>query len=254
LNGALYFYHPEEILTFSRILATSLIVVSVPLFAADRRERAAAATPTVTIRGVVRDSSGTPVAAAIVHSGTYSSNRYGNGTPSNGKYSLTIPAGRPTVVTVEDFAFEPITAMITPANDATVDFTLTTPRPAVTVKLTNGETHILDRGTSKFAYYIVFAGYARFDHANLCRTDGSSFAPNKSELAKIGPPTLVNFSPCCARGPIMTANVEMKSGEKMQVYFNESCFGSELDFLGRERSTAVYNYFKFEDIAEIDFQ
>jgi len=46
----------------------------------------------------------------------------------------------------------------------------------------------------------------------------------------------------------------MKSGEKMQVYFNESCVGSELDFLGRERSTGLYNFSKFDDIAEIEFQ
>ncbi len=221
------------------MIASSLIAAAVPLFADNGRQHVAVATPTVTIRGVVRDSNGAAVAGAYVRSGTYSSS----------------PGGRLILLTVEDFAFEPVTMSMTPTADTTVDFTLATSRPSVTVKLTNGEEHVLDLGTSRFAYYIVFANYARFNSANLCKTDGSAFAPHKTEFAKIvGPFSLVNFSPCCSRGPVMTANVEMKSGEKMQVYFNESCYGSELDFLGRERSTGVYHYFKFDDIAEIEFQ
>jgi len=129
-----------------------------------------------------------------------------------------------------------------------------TSRPTVTVSLNNGEKHVLDLGTSKFAYLIPFANYATFDSANLCKTDGSAFAPHKTEIARIvGPFSLVNFSPCCNGGAVVTANIEMKSGEKMQVYFSESCYGSELDFLGRERSTGSFDYFKLEDIAEIEF-
>ena len=45
----------------------------------------------------------------------------------------------------------------------------------------------------------------------------------------------------------------MKSGEKSHVFFNDSCFGNEVDFLGREKSTGTYLYFRFTDIAEIDF-
>ena len=241
-------------MTLSRIVASSLIAVAVPLFADNGRQHVAAATPTVTIRGVVRDGSGAPVAGAYVRSGTYSSSR-NNGTKADGKYSLTVPGGRAILLTIEDFAFESVTVSMTPRADTTVDFTLTTSRPTVTVTLTNGEKHVLDLGTSRFAFYVVFANYERFNNANLCKTDGSAFAPHKTEFAKIvGPFSLVNFSPCCSRGPVMTANVEMKSGEKMQVYFNESCYGGELDFLGRERSTGLYNYFKFDDIAEIEFQ
>ena len=241
-------------MTLSRIVASSLIAAAVPLFADNGRQHVAVATPTVTIRGVVRDNNGAPVAGAYVRSGTYSSSR-NNGTKADGKYSLTVPGGRPILLTIEDFAFEPVTVSMTPTADATVDFTLTISRPTVTVKLTNDEKHVLDLGTSRFAYYIIFANYARFNNANLCKTDGSAFAPHKSEFAKIvGPFSLVNFSPCCSRGPVVTANVEMKSGEKMQVYFNESCDGSELIFLGRERATGLYDYFKFDDIAEIEFQ
>ncbi|HYS54606.1 MAG TPA: carboxypeptidase-like regulatory domain-containing protein [Thermoanaerobaculia bacterium] len=239
-------------MTFSRILKASLLVAAAPLFAAGNKERAALPTQNVTISGVVRDSSGAPVAGAIVRSGTFFSNH--NGTAADGKYSITLPGGRPTLVTIEDFAFEPVTVTITPTKDAAIDFTITQSRPTVTVKLTNGETHVLDLGTSQFAYLITFSGYARSDNANFCKPDGSSISPAKTEFTKIvGPAMSVNFGTCCTRGPVMTLSIELKSGEKSQVYFNDSCIGNEVDFLGRERSTGLYNYFNFANISEIDF-
>jgi hypothetical protein len=145
--------------------------------------------------------------------------------------------------------------MLTPTADATLDLTLTTARPIVTVKLSSGKTYDLVVDSAKFAWYRVFADYAKFDNANLCKTDGSSFAPNKTEIARIvGPFTRVNFSPCCSRGPVITATLQMKTGEIMQVYFNDSCYDDELDFIGRERGTGTWYYLKFDDIAEIDFQ
>jgi len=237
-------------MTFSRILAATLLA-ALPL-SADVRERAVVPLGAVTITGVVRDANGVPVAGAIVHSGTFYS--YRNGTAPDGKYSLTLPGDRPTLITVEDFAYEPVTVPFTPSKDARLELTVTQPRPAVTVKLTSGETHVLDLGTSLFAYLIPFSGYSRTDNANFCKPDGSVFGPGKTEFTRIiGPATSVNFSGCCMRGPVMTLNVEMKSGEKSQVYFNDSCFGNEVDFIGRERSTGQYQYFNFANIAEIDF-
>ncbi|HEY6843866.1 MAG TPA: carboxypeptidase-like regulatory domain-containing protein [Thermoanaerobaculia bacterium] len=232
----------------------TILIATLPL-SAQTRGRAVEKTPaTVTVSGVVRDASGAPVAGAIVHSGTYFSN--GNGTLADGKYSLALPVGRPALITVDDFAFDPVTVTFTPNKSGTntLDVQMTKPRPALTVKLTSGETHTLDLGTSQFGYYIPLSGYARFDNANWCKPDGSAFAPSKDEIAKItGPATATNFSACCTRGPVMTANVEMKSGDKSQIYFNDSCFGSEVDFIGRERSTGQWMYFNFANIAEIDF-
>lgn len=234
------------------IPAVCLFLVAFPLDAAVR-QHAVSVLSDVTITGVVRDASGAPVAGAIVHSGTRSSNR--NGTTADGKYTITVPGNRPLLITAEDFAYEPVTVIHTPVGGGTLDITLTTLRPGVTVKLSNGETHVLDLGTAQFAYLIPFSGYARFDNANFCKPDGNSIAPAKTEFARIiGPATSVNFSACCTRGPVMTLNVEMKSGEKTQVYFNDSCFGNEVDFLGRERSTGLYVYYNFTNITEILFQ
>lgn len=237
-------------MTFSRIFAATLLI-SVPL-SADFRARAVIPISSVTITGVIRDASGAPVAGAIVHSGTFYSNS--NGTDPDGKYSLKLPGNRLTLITVEDFAFDPVTVPFTPTKDAKLDLTVTRPRPALTVKLSSGETHILDLGTSQFGYLIPLSGYGRTDNANFCKPNGTAFAPAKTEFARIvGPATSVNFSGCCTRGPVMMVNVEMKSGETSQVYFNDSCFGNEVDFIGRERSTGQWLYFNFTNIAEIDF-
>jgi hypothetical protein len=241
-------------MTLSRICAASLLIAAMPLLAADNKQHAVTPIAKVSISGVVLDAAtGAPVAGAIVHSGSFYSDR--NGTAANGKYSLTLPGGRPTTLTVEDFAYEPVTVSVVPANDAVLDVRLVTSRPTVTAKLTNGETHVLDLGTSQFGYLIVFSGYSRADNANLCKPDGSQFFPAKTDIAKItGPAKLADSPACCTRGQVMAIDVEMKSGEKTKAFFNDSCFANEVDFVGRERSTGQYLYLRFIDIAELDFQ
>jgi len=243
----------------SRILRSSFIaavvIAAMPL-AADvpGRVHPVRALPLVTISGVVRDSvTGTPVAVAVVHSGSAFFDR-NNGTKADGAFILTVPAGRPILISAEQFSYEPQTKTVVVTAGMTVDFSLT-PRATATVKLTSGVTHVLGLDSSTFAYVIPFSGYAKFDNANFCKTDGSAFAPSKNDISKIiGPPTSVNFGPCCASGPILSINVEMKSGEKMLVYFTDNCGDTEVDFIGRERSTGQFIFTNFVDIAEIDFQ
>ena len=89
---------------------------------------------------------------------------------------------------------------------------------------------------------------------NFCKDDGTSITPDKHTIKRvIGPAVSVDNSTCCKIGPIFKAQLEMKTGEKFTVYFNDSCFGNEVDFLGREKSSGNYQYFKFADIAEVDF-
>jgi hypothetical protein len=242
----------------SRILRGSFIaavvIAAMPLAADSGRAHPVKPLALVTISGIVRDSvTNTPIAVAVVHSGSafYARN---SGTKSDGVYTLTVPAGRPILITAEQFSYAPQTktAVVTPG--ITVDFSLT-PTATATVKMTSGVTYVLGLATSSFAYYASFIGYSRFDSANFCKNDGSAFTPSKNDISKIiGPTTSVNFAPCCSSGAVLSANVEMKSGEKLQVYFSDSCFDTEVDFIGRERSTGNYQYLKFVDIAEIDFQ
>jgi hypothetical protein len=233
-------------------IAALLILAALPVAAAIRRHPIAPLS-TVTISGVVRDAAtGLPIAGAIVHSGT--SYCLQGATKADGAYMLNIPGARPVLITVDQFAYETQTATFTGAAGSTLDFALK-PLPTATVKMVNGATHVVTLDTVQFGYAVVFSNYVRGDNANLCKSDGSSLAPSRYEFAKIiGPPTSVNFAPCCTFGPILTMNVEMKSGEKFQAYFHDSCYEGEIDFMGRERSTGLYVYLDFTTIAEIDFQ
>src|SRR5437762_14228506 len=88
----------------SRILRSSfvaaVVIAAMPL-AADVPGRVHPVKPLalVTISGVVRDSvTGAPIAVAVVHSGSAYYDR-NNGTKADGAYTLTVPAGRPVLIT-----------------------------------------------------------------------------------------------------------------------------------------------------------
>jgi len=234
------------------LIAALLMCTALPLAAATRRHPVAPLA-NVMISGVVRDAvTGLPIFGAVVHSGTSFCQQ--GGTKADGVYSLSIPGARPVLITVEQFAYQTQTVAFTGAAGSTLDFAMT-PLPVATVKMVNGDTHIVTLDTAQFGYAVVFSNYVRGDNANLCKTDGSSVAPSKNEFSKIiGPPVSVNFAPCCTFGPILTMNVEMKSGDKFPAYFHDSCYEAEIDFIGRERSTGQYVYLDFTKIAEIDFQ
>src|SRR5438067_8658987 len=237
----------------SRLLVVLVLttLTAIPMTAATTKRRAVGPLPDVTITGTVTDSTtGQPVRGVEIWNG----NKRSQATGDDGKYSITLPANRSTQIIAKYFAFQSLSKTIVPTQGLTVDFSLA-PNPAVTVKTTNGDTFVLDLGTTQFGYVIVFSGYVRDDNANFCKPDGTAWAPNKSEFKRItGPGTMVNFTPCCASGPVLTVNVEMKSGEKTAAYFVDSCNTNEPDLIGRERSTGNFRYLPFKDIAQVDFQ
>src|SRR2546430_1456111 len=206
-------------MSLSRICAALLIAAS-PLMAADTKPHAAAPTAKETLGGGVPRPRATPrVRGGIFHGGCFSPT--GNGPAADGKYSLSLPGGRPTTLIVEDFAYEPVSQSIVPTNDAALDLRLTTSRPTVTVTLKNGEKHVLDLGTSQFGYLIVFSGYGRTDTANFCKPDGSQFLRDKNEIRKIiGPATLADSPACCTRGQVMAEPGAIKTGGPTQGFFN----------------------------------
>src|SRR5258708_14322429 len=226
-----------------------IAATAAPLTAATTKRHIAGPLPDILVPGPATDAgTGKPVKNVGVANGVLRSL-----TNDAGVYSIKLPVGRPTLLTATYFAYKPLTKTVTPAAGVTSDFALS-PNPSIFVKTSAGETVDLDYDTSKFAYLEGFIGYVKDDNAHFCKPDRTTWAPNKSEFNKVlGPAQNVNFSPCCTLGPITTVNVEMKSGEKTAVYFNDSCFGYEVDFLGRERSTGNFRNFAFKNIAEIDF-
>jgi hypothetical protein len=221
-----------------------------------RRSALPPGVPTVKISGVITDATtGKPLAGATASA----DGRPSAPTGADGKYELLVVKGRNVAVTGSQFAYFPKTQPVFGAEGAVLNFALE-PKATVTVKLTAPQgdpakdTYELEIDSSQFAYLIPFSGYARADAGNFCKDDGTSFTPDKHDIKRvIGPATPVSFAKCCTIGPIMKATVEMKNGQVIPVYFNDSCFGNEVDFLGREKSSGTYQYFKFTDIAEIDF-
>jgi hypothetical protein len=238
----------------SRISASILIALAtIPAGAQAARRRAvsppAGGGPSAQAVIIVKDASnGLPVAAANVSYG--SELHLTNGA---GQAALSLPLGKPTVVTVTHIAFLPFSQTITAQAGGTYEVALTG-KPSVTIKTKTNETHIVDIGTAQFANAAIFSNPSRSDTANFCKEDGTDFTPDKTEFARIiGPGVLESATQCCEFGKVISANVEMKSGAKLKVYFKDSCSGNEVDFVGREKSTGQYQYFRFTDIAEIDF-
>jgi hypothetical protein len=238
----------------SRISLCILIALAaIPAMAQASRRRAVSTAsvtgPTTKIIFTVKDvSNGVPVASATL---TYAGQT--QLTNATGQATLNLPIGKPAVVAVTHPAFAPFTQTITAQVNGTYDLTLSG-NASVTIKTKTNETHIVDIGTAQFANAAIFSNPARSDNANFCKEDGTDFTPNKTEFTRIlGPAVPANAPQCCQFGTVMSANVEMKSGANLKVYFKDSCSGNEVDFVGREKATGQYQYFRFTDIAEIDF-
>jgi hypothetical protein len=239
----------------SRISICILIAATaIPAVAQTTRRRAVspalASGPTAKAIFTVKDASnGIPVAAATI---TYAAQT--QTTNGSGQASLNLPIGKPAVVTVTHLAFAPFSQTITAQVDGTYELNLIG-KASVTIKTKTNETHIVDIGTAQFANAAVLSNPNRSDTGNFCKDDGSDFTPDKTEFVRIIGPAVPEAAPqCCQFGnAAMTANVEMKSGAKFKVYFKDSCSGNEVDFAGREKSTGLFQYYRFTDIAEIDF-
>jgi hypothetical protein len=204
--------------------------------------------PLTNVLGVVKDASnGLLIAGARVSYGDQNVT-----TSNNGEFFIKLPAGTPVVVTVSHPAFLPFQKTVTAQDGVKTEYDLTE-QPSVTITTTGGQTYVVDIGTAQFEYAVIFSGYVPSDNANFCKPDGTVFTPSKLEFTKItGPATSSTLASCCA-GPVMMANAQFKSGTTTQVFFKDSCNSTEVDFVGRVKSTGLYQHLKFTDIAEIDF-
>jgi hypothetical protein len=238
----------------SRISASILIVLAaISLSAQTTRRRAVSPAsgtgPQTKVVITVKDASnGLAVAGATV---TYSNQS--QLTSGTGQAQLNLPLGKPATISVSHVAFAPFSQSITAQAGGTYEVSITG-MASVTITTKTNETHIIDIGTAQFANAALFSNPSRSDTGNFCKDDGTDFTPDKTEFARIiGPGVLESAPQCCEFGKVISANVEMKSGAKLKVYFKDSCSGNEVDFVGREKATGQYQYFRFTDIAEIDF-
>ena len=201
-----------------------------------------------TLTGVVREAAtGLPIRKVVLT--TTDGQRFVTG--EDGRFLFDVKS-RPFTVKVERAGFLPASKTLELGAPPALDFALDY-APAIVVRTVAGETVTLDFASSKFAYAQVFIGIVAADTATLCKSDGTAFRPNKSDFQRIVGPAVPATSACCNRGPSLKASAEMKTGEKTAIYFDDSCYGYEVDFLGLERTSATARYFNFAEVAEIEF-
>jgi hypothetical protein len=245
------------------------LCASAHVFATTRARAVRPVTDGVYSGMVVDATTQRPVVDAEVVSGLRSSK-----TDSRGAFSIVIPTGRFIGMIVRRTGYEelqvtvslPATASVatppvvsptiplpTPAPGLPSTIAMT-PRAPVTVKMTSGQTVLLDADSIQFAYVIPFSSPSTSETASFCRKDGTSFEPDRADFARIvGPASAMSNDACCKLGKVLAVNVEMKDGEKTQVFFSDSCFGYDVVLSGRERESAQFVYLKFTDIAAADF-
>ncbi len=240
-------------MTLSRRLGFIMHAGVLALPAAAQHHRAAKSPGTggfLEVQGVVTDAAtGLPIPGVTVSGEGVKSNV----TAADGKYGIWLTKGHVVLLTADHFAYNSATQSVTVADRTTLNFSLT-PKPTVIVKTTDGKSYTLDYVTAQFAYLIPFSGYIHGDNANICTNDGKTQSPDKSTMTKVvGPAVSTTVTPCCTLGPMMQVTFYMKDGTSFPANFIDSCYGNEVDFLGRERSSGTFLYFKWTDIAEVDF-
>ena len=236
--------HPRFARTFCALILA--VLVAAPLFAAGKAKQRAVAPPKAektTISGTVTDAiTGQPLQSTFI-----TSNGMTAVTDTAGHYSMTCTLTSDVTATRQGYL--PVKK---PVNSTQIDFAL--PQgPAVTVKLTNGQTIVFDYDSTKLGYADVFQ-YVSDERINLCKSGGTAWLAHKSEFAKFfGPAHPVTDDTCCTRGPIMAIDIQTKDGQRSTTYITDSCFGIVYDILGVERSSLTPKYLHLADVSEVTF-
>ncbi|HEX2061503.1 MAG TPA: carboxypeptidase regulatory-like domain-containing protein [Thermoanaerobaculia bacterium] len=129
------------------------------------------------------------------------------------------------------------------------------PTPTVRVRRIDNSTFDLDFESILFGYPVAFSGYRSAEFEEFCRPDGTTVTIDRSQIKRItGPLAELTYAPCCPNAPTAKVNVELKTGEKMDMYFVDACNGfPNIDLIGREHVNAKFQYIPFKQIAEVIF-
>jgi len=230
---------------------SALAMLSFSAFAADPPRRHAAPAPlNVKITGVVTDATtGKPVASADI---SIVNSKIKVATDADGKYTITAQGGYSVGVQAARSGYTAQTKTTPATGDTTINFSLQ-PTATASVRDTAGTVTQVDVESFKFAYLVPFSGYVSSNTGNFCLADGTAAHPDRGEIAKlIGPATPQTQSKCCTLGPVMSMQVVFKNGTTSTVYLADSCFGNEVDVLGREHTTGQFVYFNLANVAEVD--
>jgi hypothetical protein len=248
--------YPDKLrrfLTFA-LVATFL---AVPSFAAGKRR--AAAHPAAggqlvaeSISGTVLDNgTGQPIVSVKVKAG-----RDSDTTDAAGKFELKNVVGYNGFINVEitRSGYTSKTVKLTTGGKQTLSIRLD-PTPTVHVRKTDGTVYDIDLDSVEFGYVVPFSGYRSETFEDFCKADGTSLTVDRAQLRRVtGPAVTASGSACCPTTDSLRVNIELKTGEKLDVFFVDACNGyPNIDFIGRDHSTAKFQYIAFRDVAEITF-
>lgn len=227
---------------------SAMMVLSLPALAAPPRRHASPPPYNVRITGVVIDAAtDKPVASAEV---SIVNSRTKGVTDAQGKFTVTALGGFSVGLQAARSGYTAQTKTISATTDTTVNFSLQ-PTPTASIREVNGAITQVDTESVKLAYLVPFSGYVSSNSGNFCLADGTVAKPDLSEISRlIGPATAQSVSKCC-NFPIMSMQVVYKSGAASTVYFADSCFGNEIDVLGRDHTTGQFVYFNLTNVAEV---
>jgi len=227
---------------------SAVTLLSLPALAATPRRHASPAPYNVKITGVVIDATTSKPVASVDVSIVNSKTKVA--TDAEGKFTMTALGGFSVGVEASRSGYTAQTKTVSATHDTAVNFTLT-PTATATVREVNGTTTQVDAESIKLAYLVPFSGYVSATTGNFCLADGNVTHPEISEISKlIGPATPQTVSKCC-NFPIMSMQVVFKSGQTQTVYLADSCFGNEVDVLGREHNSGQFVYFNLTNVAEV---
>jgi hypothetical protein len=235
-------------------LVLALLVGAVPLSAAKRRAvhvSPPAGQINAEVSGTVLDNvSGQPVASVKVVVGSKSGT-----TNSQGKYSIRNIQyiGSSMTVEAQRSGYVGKSVILTTGGKQVVDFRLD-PLATATVKLKDGTTHQLDVDSMRFGYLSGLSDYIDDESEDFCKPDGTKVEIDRLQMKKItGPAVAAASAPCCPQSTSLRINLELKSGEKTDVFFVDSCQGYSSDIIARDHVTGKFEYISFEDITELVF-
>ena len=239
---------------FATLIALFALIVA-PVFTEAQSKRRAvrpgsgqsAATPNVTLSGVILDSvTNNPVISASVNAGSHAGR-----SDAQGKFTVSLPPGASVNLHFERTGYQPLDTTVSITSDATQTFRLI-PKPTVSVRLTNGSTLNLDEETVEFGYVVPFSGYSKDTHLNLSKGGGEAYSPDREEIKRITTGVQLNDAKCCASA-IPAVNVESKAGGTTTGGFVDACLGYKEDIIGLDHAKYSPVYLHFSDIAEIVF-
>lgn len=229
-------------------IALLVLTFALPSFAAGKRRAVTPAAPSVItkLQGTVTDvANGRPVVFATVTAGDVATS-----TDNLGKFELDVPGG--TNLTITRTGYQSVTRLI--ANGTKTIAIAMTGLPTIRLKTTANRDYELDMEGAEFAYAVPFSGYVRSDAGKFCKPDGTDYRPNKTTIKRfVGPAVASTSDACCKDKSPLKARLELKSGEQTDVFFTDTCFGYEVNFIARDHFAGEFVFLKFNDIAEIVF-